>query len=105
MSKLDQPTSEHKGTVKKLDIVYEIIHPMTKQRQFVLKMQNCTFELHNFQLLHHQEQFLNPDNIPKNGETCHHEFIFVANCQTRASDEAFTSIYICQKCNYEKCIS
>lgn len=91
--------------MSKLDIIYNLPVKEGETKKYILKMQNHSLELLNFELLQDQNRFIDLSLLTISMSRCEHDMKFVHNCQTRAADEAFTSIYQCTKCNYQKCIS
>lgn len=91
--------------MSKLDIIYQLNTEDTNQPKFILKLENHCLHLLNFHLLQNQRRQIDAKDLQISMLKCEHSFDFIENCQTRAGDEAFTSIYQCVKCNYRKCIS
>lgn len=91
--------------MSKLDIIYNIPNIENESPKLILLMENHTIELLNFAQLQNQERFIELNELVNSMYICRHEFVFIKNCQTRAADEAFTSVYQCKKCKYQKCRS
>lgn len=89
----------------KLDIIFNLPANGDEPEKFILKMKNHCLELLAFKLLQDQKRYIKIDESTISLSKCEHDLKFVRNCQTRAADEAFTSIYQCTKCNYQKYIS
>jgi DNA-directed RNA polymerase subunit M/transcription elongation factor TFIIS len=89
----------------KLDIIFNLPTNVGEPQKYILKMQNHCLELFPFKLLQDHKRYINIDELTISLSRCEHDLKFVRNCQTRAADEAFTSIYQCTKCNYQKYIS
>lgn len=91
--------------MSKLDIIWQLKRDNSNDDKFILKLENHCLELMNFSLLQKQNRYIKPEDLEISMSRCKHTFEFLQNCQTRAGDEAFTSIYLCRNCNYRKYIS
>jgi len=89
----------------KLDIIWNLPTSDDKPPKFILKLQNHCLELLDFELIQNHKRYIELGELSISMSRCDHDLKFIQNCQTRAGDEAFTSIYQCTKCNYQKYIS
>lgn len=89
----------------KLDIIWNLPTKDGEAQKYILKLRNHCVELLDFELIQNHKRYIQMNELSISMSRCNHDLKFIQNCQTRAADEAFTSIYQCTKCNYQKYIS